>query len=189
MSRKYTNSKKHSQLGSQDTDKVISGFVNGIRNRAGIHRQNNNTLAINQGYHTNTNIHANVSDLGMLALQPGDQDIRQRAIYLLFEKRKLKNDMIRDTLKNQRAHEYLANSIFLISFIGGLYLTQHTWLIFSKITNISSDLNILTAAPAPAPTPSPSWYESITNPFSCPPPPPSLPPPSPPLLLLILLSL
>lgn len=172
------NGNNNDQLGLPINNDVANSFVDGIRNRTGTYNhQTNNMVMVNQG--NSTNITANVGELGLLALQQGagNEDLRQQAIQLLFEKEKLKIQNARDTLKDQRARIYLANIIFLISFIGGMYLTQQTWVMFSQITNVTGDLNALTAPPAP--TPSPSWFDVVTNPFRSPPPAPVPAPPPP----------
>ena len=144
------------------TQNQAEHFISTIPNNNIIVRQGNRTLN-----HTNLNVSGQVTDLGVLALQSPDENIRLRAFEALVGTRE--NDNAR-----QRERRYLANTVFLITFIGGIVMTYQVWRVFSVITNVTGDINDATA---PAPAPTPGWGDYVSGIFSGPTPAPAEPEP------------
>ena len=140
-------------------------IVNEVQAQQFVNNLSNNNITIRQGHrtlnNTNLNVSGQITDLGVLALQSPDANIRLRAFEALVGARENEN-------ARQRERRYLANTVFLISFIGGIVMSYQVWRVFSVITNVTGDVNGITA---PAPAPSPGWGDYITGIFSGPAPP------------------
>ncbi len=138
------------------TETQARDFTNNITesiNSITIQRGDNRTL-----YHTNLNVTGQVTNLGVLALQSPDESIRLRAFDALL-------DPIENENRRDREKRYLANTVFLITFIGGIVMTYQVWRVFSVITNVSGGINGLTA---PTPAPTPGWGDYVSGIFSGP---------------------
>jgi hypothetical protein len=141
---------------------LAQNFISAIPNNSITIQRGNRTLN-----NTNLNVSGQVTDLGVLALQSPDPNIRLRAFEALVGTRENEN-------ARQRERRYLANTVFLIAFIGGIAMTYQVWRVFSVITNVTGDINNL-SAPTPAPTP--GWGDYVSGIFRGPAPAPVQEPP------------
>ena len=142
---------------------VAEDFVHEVSNN------NNNNITVQRGDTTLTqntlnqlHINSGVRDLTILALHSQDLDIRHRAFDALV------GGTINENSR-QRERRYLANTVFFITFIGGIVMSYQVWRVFSVITNVTGDINDLTA---PTPAPTPGWGDYVSGIFSGPTPAP-----------------